>query len=92
MNPPDIGDNFHRGRIGKDPPRYGARRDPADRFPGARASAAAMIAVAVLRLVGVISVRWAVNVLEMVVGLRPGILVAHHEKNRRARREPLENA
>ena len=59
---------------------------------GANPPAATMIAVAVLGLVGVISVRWAVDVLEMVIGLRPGILVAHHEKNRSTRRESLENA
>ncbi len=73
-------------------PGDGSRRHPHRRLPGARAAAAAIVADAVLRLVGEIGVAGAESVLDRRVVLGAGVLVDDQQADRRAGGQPLEHA
>src|SRR5262249_60277423 len=65
------------------------RRRAADRFAGSRAPAALPVAHTVLLLGGEVGVRRPVDVLHVLVGARPCVLVAHEHRDRRAERHTL---
>src|SRR5688572_27646841 len=89
LDPPHPGHDPGAGSIPEDPLRDGAGSDPADGLAGARAAAALPGPDAELRIIGVVRVGRAVDVLQGLVGLGPRILVPHEEPYRRARREAV---
>ena len=84
------GDDLHAELLAEELLRDGPSNNPCNRLAGARASAAARVAVAELGLVGEVGVRWAVEVAQRLVVLALGILVGHLEGDRRARGAALE--
>ena len=91
MDPGHPSQDLDAGLLGQEPSSDGPGSYPPDGLARTRAAAAPPVAVSVLGLVGEVGMRGAVEVPEMVVGARAGVVVADQDGDRGAGGPTLEH-